>query len=169
MKALIPVAGAGIRLRPHTYTQPKPLIPVAGKPILAHIIDKLVSAGFHEFIFVIGYLGDKVKNFVENNYKHLHCEFIIQEKREGLAHAIWMAKEVIKEQEELFIVLGDTIFDTDLSALIQSPTTCFGVKEVADPRDFGIVELGYKGVVKKVVEKPRRDLRAAHARDPRRE
>ena len=60
MKVLIPVAGAGIRLRPHTYTQPKPLIPVAGKPILAHIIDELVAANFHEFVFVVGYLGEKV-------------------------------------------------------------------------------------------------------------
>lgn len=155
MKALIPVAGAGIRLRPHTYTQPKPLIPVAGKPILAHIIDELVEAGFKEFVFVIGYLGEKVKDFVENNYKNLSCVFIIQEERQGLAHAIWMAKEAIKDDEELFIALGDTVFDMDLTTMIQSPTTCFGVKEVADPRDFGIVELDNNRFVKKVIEKPR--------------
>ena len=155
MKVLIPVAGAGIRLRPHTYTQPKPLIPVAGKPILAHIIDELVAAGFREFVFVIGYLGEKVKDFVEKDYKNLDCTFIIQEKREGLGQAIWLSKEVIKDEKELFIVLGDTVFDMDLSEMIQSPTTCFGVKEVGDPRDFGIVELGYKGIAKKVVEKPR--------------
>jgi glucose-1-phosphate thymidylyltransferase len=155
MKALIPVAGAGIRLRPHTYTQPKPLIPVAGKPILAHIIDELVVAGFHEFVFVVGYLGEKVKSFVENTYPNLDCTFIIQDQREGLGHAIWMAKEVIKDEEELFIVLGDTVFDMDLTSMIQSPTTCFGVKEVDDPRDFGIVELGYKGIVEKIIEKPR--------------
>jgi glucose-1-phosphate thymidylyltransferase len=155
MKVLIPVAGAGIRLRPHTYTQPKPLIPVAGKPILAHIIDELVAAGFREFVFVIGYLGEKVKDFVEKDYKNLDCTFIVQEKREGLGQALWLSKEVIKDEKELFIVLGDTVFDMDLSEMIQSPTTCFGVKEVGDPRDFGIVELGYKGIVKKVVEKPR--------------
>ncbi len=155
MKALIPVAGAGIRLRPHTYTQPKPLIPVAGKPILAHIIDELVVAGFHEFVFVVGYLGEKVKVFVEKNYPNLDCTFIIQEEREGLAHAIWTAREAIENEEELFIVLGDTVFDMDLTTMIQSPTTCFGVKEVEDPRDFGIVELGYKGIVEKIVEKPR--------------
>lgn len=132
MKALIPVAGAGIRLRPHTYTQPKPLIPVAGKPILGHIIDELIAADFTEFVFIIGYLGEKVKDFVEKNYGNLDCQFILQSEREGLGHAIWMARDTIKDDEELFIVLGDTVFDTDLRPMIQSATTCFGVKEVAD-------------------------------------
>ncbi len=155
MKALIPVAGAGIRLRPHTYTQPKPLIPVAGKPILGHIVDELISAGFTEFVFIIGYLGEKVKDFVEKNYGNLDCQFILQSEREGLGHAVWMARDVIKDEDELFIVLGDTVFDTDLTSMIHSATTCFGVKEVADPRNFGIVELDEKGFVRKVVEKPR--------------
>jgi glucose-1-phosphate thymidylyltransferase len=155
MKALIPVAGAGTRLRPHTYTQPKPLIPVAGKPILAHIIDALLATGFKEFVFVIGYLGEKVKNFVEANYKDLHGEFVVQEEREGLGHAVWSARKAIKNSDELFIVLGDTVFDMDLKAMIHSPTTCFGVKEVVDPREFGVVELDDKGFVKKVVEKPK--------------
>ena len=155
MKALIPVAGAGIRLRPHTYTQPKPLIPVAGKPILGHIIDELIAADFTEFVFIIGYLGEKVKDFVEKNYGHLNCQFILQSERDGLGHAVWTAREAIEHENELFIVLGDTVFDTDLKPMIQSQTTCFGVKEVADPRNFGIVGLDEKGFVKKVVEKPR--------------
>ncbi|MBL7815819.1 MAG: NTP transferase domain-containing protein [Saprospiraceae bacterium] len=155
MKALIPVAGAGLRLRPHTYTQPKPLIPVAGKPILAHIIDELIAANFKEFVFVIGYLGEKVKDFVEHNYPNIHTTFVVQEEREGLAHAIWTAKDAIENDDELFIVLGDTVFEMDLSSMIESPITCFGVKEVADPRDFGIVELDGKGFVKRVIEKPR--------------
>ena len=68
MKAIIPVAGIGSRLKPHTNTQPKALIPVAGKPLLAHIIDNLQSAGITEFIFIIGYMGDKVENFITKNY-----------------------------------------------------------------------------------------------------
>ena len=96
MKALIPVAGAGIRLRPHTYTQPKPLIPVAGKPILGHIVDELISAGFTEFVFIIGYLGEKVKDFVEKNYGNFDCQFILQSEREGLGHAVWMARDAIQ-------------------------------------------------------------------------
>ena len=68
MKAIIPVAGAGTRLRPHTYTQPKALIPVAGKPILGFIIEQLMEVGCKEFVFVVGYLGDKIRDFVDAKY-----------------------------------------------------------------------------------------------------
>ena len=69
MKAVIPVAGVGTKLRPHTHTQPKPLIPVAGKPILGHIIDNLISAGIRKQVFIIGYLKEKIKDYVESEYK----------------------------------------------------------------------------------------------------
>lgn len=155
MKVLIPVAGAGTRLRPHTYTQPKPLMPVAGKPILAHIIDELLEADFKEFVFVIGYLGEKIKNYVETHYKNLTCKFVVQENRQGLGHAIWLARNTLKDEKELFIALGDTVFDIDLTNMLQSATTSLGVKEVRDPRDFGVVVLDDKGFVKKVIEKPK--------------
>jgi glucose-1-phosphate thymidylyltransferase len=155
MKVLIPVAGAGIRLRPHTYTQPKPLMPVAGKPILAHIIDELLKSNFTEFIFVIGYLGDKIKNYVEIHYPNLKSEFVVQEDRQGLGHAIWLARNTFKNEKQLFIALGDTVFDTDLAPILTSPTTVLGVKEVRDPREFGVVVLDEKGFVKKVIEKPK--------------
>jgi glucose-1-phosphate thymidylyltransferase len=155
MKALIPVAGAGTRLRPHTYTQPKPLIPVAGKPILAHIIDELIKADFTEFVFVIGYLGEKVRDFVTTKYKHLKCEFVVQEERQGLGHAVWTARQFLKNEKELLIVLGDTVFDMDMKLMLETPTTSLGVQAVADPREFGIVDLDDNGFVKKVTEKPR--------------
>ncbi len=155
MKALIPVAGAGTRLRPHTYTQPKPLIPVAGKPILGHIIDELLKADFTEFVFVIGYLGEKIKDYIHNKYPKLNCEFVVQNEREGLGHAVWMARKHFQNEKELFIALGDTVFDMDMAELLKRNTTCLGVKEVADPREFGVVELDEKGFVKKVIEKPK--------------
>ena len=72
MKAIIPVAGAGTNLRPLTYNQPKPLIPVAGKPIISFIIEQLQQAGVNDFVFIIGYLGEKIKLFVEAvSYTHL--------------------------------------------------------------------------------------------------
>lgn len=67
MKAIIPVAGTGTKLRPHTYSQPKALIPIAGKPILAFIIDEMIEAGVNDFVFIVGYLGDKIRDFVEKN------------------------------------------------------------------------------------------------------
>jgi len=95
MKAVIPVAGIGTRLRPHTHTQPKSLIPVAGKPILAHIVDQLVEAGVNEFIFIIGYLGDKIEEYISKNYPQIQAEFVMQTTGKGTGHAIWLAKEAI--------------------------------------------------------------------------
>jgi glucose-1-phosphate thymidylyltransferase len=156
MKAVIPVAGVGTRLRPHTYTQPKPLIPVAGKPLIASIIDQLVSdGGITEFILVIGYLGDKMRNYIEDRYPHLDVTFVYQEARLGLGHAMYMAIDAFKDSEEVLIVLGDTIFEGNLKALLKQPNSCLGVKKVDDPREFGVVEIGDDGYINRVVEKPR--------------
>ncbi|MCC7504389.1 MAG: NTP transferase domain-containing protein [Saprospiraceae bacterium] len=155
MKVVIPVAGAGTRLRPHTYTQPKPLMPVAGKPIICFIVDKLVEAGITEFVFVIGYLGDKIRDFIEARYPDLQTEFVYQEHREGSGHAIWSAQEAIEDEDEIFIAFGDTIFDVDLRQMLDCPHSCLGVKQVSDPREFGVAEFGDDGFVTRLVEKPR--------------
>ncbi|MDC0230997.1 sugar phosphate nucleotidyltransferase [Aureispira] len=155
MKAIIPVAGVGTRLRPHTYTQPKPLIPVGGKPLIASIIDQLVDADIKEFVLIIGYFGEKIKDYVENRYPHLDIQFVYQEVRLGLGHAMHIASETYKDSDEILIVLGDTIFEGDLSDLFNKPNSCLGVKKVEDPREYGVVELGDDGVITKVVEKPR--------------
>lgn len=154
MKAVIPVAGAGTRLRPHTYTQPKPLIPVAGKPIIASIVDQLVEAGVTEFTFILGYLGDKIRNFIESKYASHHLEFVYQDERLGLGHALWVARQSFEKSEEILIVLGDTIFDGDLNDILLAPYSCLGVKKVEDPREFGVVVMGDDGYIKEVVEKP---------------
>lgn len=155
MKVVIPVAGAGMRLRPHTYTQPKPLMPVAGKPIIRFIVDKLVEVGMRDFVFVIGYLGDKIRDFIEETYPDLQTEFVYQESREGSAHAIATAREEIEDEDEIIIAFGDTIFDLDLKQMLESPISCFGVKKVSDPREFGVAEIDETGLVTRMVEKPR--------------
>jgi glucose-1-phosphate thymidylyltransferase len=155
MKVVIPVAGAGTRLRPHTYTQPKPMMPVAGKPIIRFIVDKFVEVGLTNFVFVIGYLGDKIRNFIEETYPDLHTEFAYQEYREGSGHAIYTAREAIKDEDEVFIAFGDTIFDLDLHLMLNSPHSCIGIKKVTDPRDFGVAEFDENGIVTRLVEKPR--------------
>ena len=155
MKVLIPVAGSGTHLRPLTYTQPTALIRVAGKPILSHLIDSLITNGFTEFILVVGYLGEKIRDYVHETYPRLRVEFIEQDAREGVGNAVWLAHNFYKNEKELYLVIGDSIFDTDLKAFIKSSTNCVGVREVNNPRDFGIVELDSKGIVKKVEEKPR--------------
>lgn len=155
MKAIIPVAGTGARLRPLTYTQPKPLIPVAGKPIISFIIDQLMAGGIQDFIFIIGYLGEKIKDYVEETYPDIRKEFVTQEERLGSAHAIWVAKEQWKKAKEVMIFFGDVIVDVDFNPIIASPFSYLGVKQVQNPREFGVVEYNEERIVSKVIEKPR--------------
>src|ERR1017187_4990543 len=154
MKVIIPVAGIGSRLRPHTHTQPKALVPVAGKPILAHIVDELIQIGLKDFIIVIGYLGDKFEQFFREKYPDINVHFIVQQYKEGTGQAIWMAREHVGVDEEVLIVLGDTIFEVDLSNVLTTPYSSLGIKRVDDPRSFGVVDLDKDGFITKVIEKP---------------
>ncbi len=153
MKAIIPVAGAGTKLRPHTYTQPKALIPLAGKTILSIIVDQLHEAGIKDFIFIIGYLGDKIQDYVKKNYPHLNCHFVQQSERFGVGHAINLTRELVGN-DEVLIVLGDTIADYDVKEILNSPVSMLGVKKVDDPRNFGVAEIEEDGYISRVVEKP---------------
>ena len=156
MKAVIPVAGIGSRLRPHTHTQPKSLVPVAGNTILGHIIDRLQAAGLTEFVFIVGYLGDKIVRYVRRTYPDLKATFVVQEPREGIGHALWLAREEFRHDPDgVLIMLGDTIVDVDLPALLATPGSVLAVKEVKTPSMFGLVETGASGRVSKVVEKPK--------------
>lgn len=153
MKAIIPVAGAGTKLRPHTYTQPKALIPLAGKTILRIIVDQLLEAGINEFVFIVGYLGDKIQDYVREKYPDLNATFVHQSERHGIGHAIQLTRNIVGD-DEMFIVLGDTICEYDIRELMSMPDSSLCVKRVDDPRDFGVVELGEDGFINRVVEKP---------------
>ena len=153
MKAIIPVAGAGTKLRPHTYTQPKALIPLAGKTILSIIVDQLKEAGINEFIFIIGYLGEKIQDYVNSQYPDLTCHFVQQNDRHGTGHAVKLTSDLVGD-DEVFIVLGDTIADFDIKEVMESPYSMLGVKKVDDPRDFGVAEVEEDGFISKLVEKP---------------
>ena len=113
MKAIIPVAGAGTKLRPHTYTQPKALIPLAGKTVLSIIVDQLYEAGIKEFIFIVGYLGDKIQDYIREKYPQLTAHFVHQTDRQGIGHAVRLTRSIVNG-EEIFVVLGDTICEYDV-------------------------------------------------------
>jgi glucose-1-phosphate thymidylyltransferase len=151
MRAIIPVAGVGTRLRPHTHTLPKVLLNVAGKPILGHILDKLIEEGITAATIIVGYMGDLVEEYVRKNYS-LDVEFVQQPVREGLGHSIYLAKESLGDQPVL-IILGDTIFDVDLRPVLQGEYSSLGIKYVEDPRRFGVVEMegDFAG---RLIEKP---------------
>jgi glucose-1-phosphate thymidylyltransferase len=153
MKAIIPVAGAGTKLRPHSYTQPKALIPLAGKTVLSIIIDQLRGVGINEFVFIVGYLGDKIQDFVKNKYPDLKAHYVHQVDRQGVGHAIELTKNIVNK-DEVFVVLGDTICEYDVQAVMNSPFSMIGLRKVDDPRDFGVAEINEEGFISHVVEKP---------------
>lgn len=153
MKAIIPVAGAGTKLRPHTYTQPKALIPLAGKTVLSIIVDQLRSGGITEFIFIVGYLGDKIEDYVKTKYPDLQSHFVRQTDRQGVGHAIRLTKNIVNN-DEMIVVLGDTICEYDVVAMIHNPYSVLAVRKVDDPRDFGVAEIDEDGFIQHVVEKP---------------
>src|SRR5258706_7326023 len=153
MKAIIPVAGAGTKLRPHTYTQPKALIPLAGKTILSINVDQMHEAGINDFVFIVGYLGEKIQDYITTKYPDLNCHFVYQNIRKGTGHAIDLTKQIVGE-EEVFIALGDTICEYDIAGVINSPYSMLGVKKVDDPRGFGVAEIDEQGFISRVVEKP---------------
>ncbi|MEM1328441.1 MAG: sugar phosphate nucleotidyltransferase [Bacteroidota bacterium] len=155
MKAIIPVAGAGTKLRPLTYTQPKPLIPVAGKPIISFIIDQLYEVGVTDYVFIIGYLGEKIQAYVDSTYPDLNKEYVVQESRQGSGHAVWVAREYFKDEDEVIIFYGDTIIDMDFQQIIESDTSCVGISLVDQPWEYGVAEIGEDGYARQVVEKPK--------------
>lgn len=152
MKVIIPLAGLGKRLRPHTYITPKPLLSVAGKPILAHILDKLKGA-VKELVLVLDERGGEIRKYVQENYS-FQLQFVTQRQREGLGHAIYLTREFIFPQEPILIILGDTIFEGEIMPILSKLSqSAIGVSETKEPKRFGIVALeGEK--VKYLIEKP---------------
>jgi len=151
MKAIIPAAGIGTRLKPHTHTAPKALLHVAGKPILGHIIDELIAFNIRDIVIIVGFLGDMIVDYVTKNY-NIKASFVEQKELKGLGWAIHLAQEHIID-EPVLIILGDTIFELNLSKVLSSDYDTIGTKMVDDPRRFGIAETDGEFITK-LIEKP---------------
>lgn len=154
MKIVIPMAGFGTRLRPHTWSKPKPLVSTAGKPVLGHVLDMFTEIpNVDELVAIVGYLGDQIETYITEHYPQWNARFVAQDEMLGQSHAIWLAREGLKGPMVLAFV--DTIIDADLSVLEdESADAVAWVKAVDDPRRFGVVELNEAGNVKKIIEKP---------------
>jgi glucose-1-phosphate thymidylyltransferase len=154
MKIVIPMAGYGTRLRPHTWSKPKPMVSVAGKPVLGHVLaafDRLPA--IDEVIFIVGYLGEQVASYVAHTYPRLNAHYIEQRDLLGQSHAIWLARERLSGP--MLMVFVDTLIETDLSGLASEEAEAVAwVKAVPDPRRFGVAEVGSDGWVRRLVEKP---------------
>jgi glucose-1-phosphate thymidylyltransferase len=156
LKILVPMAGLGTRLRPHTWSKPKPLISVAGKAVLGHVLDMFSEVPHPEnieYIFIVGYLGEQIEKYVQENYPQLKAHYVVQEEMRGQSHAVYLAKEYL--QGPVILTFVDTLIEADLSFLEDEPTegiVC--VKPVEDPRRFGVATVNDEGYVQKLIEKP---------------
>ena len=148
------MAGYGTRLRPHTWSKPKPLVSVAGKTVLGHVLDMFADVpDIDEIIFIVGYLGEQAETFMAENYPDTPTQFVVQEEMLGQSHALWLAREYL--QGPICMVFVDTLIDADLSGLAQEKADAVAwVKQVEDPRRFGVAEVDAKGYVQRLVEKP---------------
>jgi glucose-1-phosphate thymidylyltransferase len=156
LKILVPMAGLGTRLRPHTWSKPKPLISVAGKAVLGHVLDMFSEVPHPEnveYVFIVGYLGEQIEKYVKENYPHLKAKYVVQEEMRGQSHAVFLAKEHL--QGPVILTFVDTLIEADLSFLAHETAEAIAcVKPVEDPRRFGVTVINDEGYVQKLIEKP---------------
>lgn len=154
MKVIIPLAGKGTRLRPHTHVTPKPMMKVAGKPVMSYILDDLKKlGGIDQIIYITGHLKEKVEEFARSSID-VPSVFIEQKVQDGTAGAVALAREYV--DEPVLIIFVDTIFDADLSVVKTTDADgIIWVKEVEDYQRFGVVVTGNDGNMTRIVEKPK--------------
>lgn len=155
MKAVIPLAGKGTRLRPLTHHTPKPLLKVAGKPVLAYILDDLVELGVTEIVFIVGYLRESIEEWIGEEYPRLTGHYVVQEVQDGTAGAIALAEPYV--DEDLLIIFADAVLEVDYG-LTRTLGAEYGAvlwaKEVEDYQRYGVIVTNDDGTMKKIVEKP---------------
>lgn len=163
MKAIILAAGKGKRLRPLTFTMPKPLIKVAGKEILFWTLENLPDI-IDEIIIVVGYKGEIIKKQVGYNFGRKRISYAIQKPLKGTAHALMSARSFIKTKEKFLVLNGDDIYSkADLEKLCSIKDLALMVFKVSDPSNYGLVKADEQGNLLEIIEKPI-GLLSAHKR-----
>ena len=153
MKVIIPLAGKGTRLRPHTHITPKPMLKIAGKPVIDYVMEDLQRLGnVEQVIYITGHLKEKVEEYARAKYP-FDAVFIEQKVQDGTAGAVALAREYV--DQPVFIIFVDTIFETDLSVVNRTDADgIIWVKTVEDYQRFGVVVTDKDGNMTKIVEKP---------------
>lgn len=156
LKVVIPMAGLGTRLRPHTWSKPKQLVSVAGKAVLGHVLDMLSTVPDPqkiELVNIVGYLGEQIEAYMKEHYPQIPSHYVVQEDPKGQSHALYLAREYL--HGPMLMIFADTLVETDLSFLASEPAGAVAwVKEVPDPRRFGVADVGTDGWVRRLIEKP---------------
>ena len=154
MKIVLPVAGNGIRLRPYTENLPKCLLPVAGKTIIDWIVDDALFLKPSETIFITGYKAPVVDEFLKQKPEWGAVRTVVQSNPQGLGEAISLALPYVNDDEPLLIILGDTLFEADLSILSKASENILYTFKVEDPKRFGVAVTDANGRIERLVEKP---------------
>lgn len=155
MKVVIPLAGKGTRLRPHTHVTPKPLLRVGGRPVMSYILDDLRELGVEEIVFITGYLKEKIEAYIRAEYREFTSHFVEQAVQDGTAGAVKLAQPYV--DGDVLIIFVDTLFDADLGAIDRLPEGDAGIlwaKEVDDYERFGVIVTDGSGYMSRIVEKP---------------
>lgn len=157
MKAIILAAGEGIRLRPLTSNKPKPLVEVAGQPLLFHAIKSLPEE-VDKFIVVIGYEGEQIKKFLGDNFLGRPITYVWQHERKGTYHALLLCRPLLEEHERFLILYADDLTDQLTIKWCLAHELAAATKIVPDPSRFGVVLLNDDGSIKEVIEKPEQPI-----------
>ena len=156
INVIIPMAGLGTRLRPHTWSKPKPLVSVAGKAVLGHVLDMFAGLSQStqvEMVFIVGYMGDQAEAYVKEYYPNIKAHYIVQDEMRGQSHAISLARDFL--YGPTIVTFVDTMIETNLAILANEPAEAVAwVKPVPDPRRFGVAVVDQYGWVQRLIEKP---------------
>ena len=154
MKIILPVAGNGIRLRPYTENLPKCLLPVAGKTIIDWIVEDSLCLKPSEIFFITGYKAEKMDEYLQGKPEWGKVRTVLQDNPQGLGEAISLALPFVDDDEPLLIILGDTLFEADLSILANADENILYTYKVEDPSRFGVAVTSPEGRIERLVEKP---------------
>ncbi len=158
MKVIILLAGYGTRMRPHTWSRPKALMKVAGNTVIGHLLDEMQDVLTEEVIFVVGYRGEQIREWIDHHYPHLKTHYVFQETALGQAHAVYLCRSFLEDESDVVVAFGDGVVRANYADFAATAgddaDAVFTTKTIDDPRPFGVTVKDEAGYVTQFIEKP---------------